>query len=98
VPKQVRREHTYFYSTSKTALNMAMKTLQADVRERGVIVGITHPGGADTDLLRAAYGGKSPATAKTADQVVAGMVTAIDSMTLENSDQVVGWDGKVLPW
>jgi NAD(P)-dependent dehydrogenase (short-subunit alcohol dehydrogenase family) len=96
--KQVKRDHTYYYSTSKTALNMAMKTLAAEVRERGVIVAIVHPGGADTDLLRAAYGGKSPATARTPDEVVAGMVKIIDERTLDNSDQIVGYDGKPLVW
>jgi NAD(P)-dependent dehydrogenase (short-subunit alcohol dehydrogenase family) len=98
VPRQVRRAHTYYYSTSKTALNMAMKTLAAEVRERGVIVGIVHPGGVDTDMLRAAYGGKSPASARTPDQAVAGMVRVIDGLTLDNSDQVMGYDGKPFPW
>ena len=96
--KQVRREHTYYYATSKTALNMAMKTLAAEVRERGVIVGIVHPGGADTDLLRSAYGGKSPATARTPDEVVAGMIKIIGERTLDNSDQIIGYDGKTLAW
>lgn len=96
--KQVRRDHTYYYSTSKTALNMAMKTLAADVRERGVIVGIVHPGGADTDLLRSAYGGKSPASARTPDEVALGMANIIAGLTLDNSDRVMGYDGKPLAW
>lgn len=96
--KQSRRDHTYFYNTSKTALNMAMKTLAAELREKGMIVGIVHPGGADTDLLRSAYGGKSPASAKTPAEVAAGMARMIDDLTLENEDRVMGWDGKVLPW
>jgi NAD(P)-dependent dehydrogenase (short-subunit alcohol dehydrogenase family) len=96
--RNARRDHTYFYSTSKTALNMAMKTLAAEVRERGIIVGIIHPGGADTDLLRSAYGGKSPATAQTPDQAAAGLVKIIDGLTMETSDQVIGFDGKILVW
>ena len=96
--KPARRDNTFFYPISKTALNMAMKTLAAEVRDRGVIVGIVHPGGADTDMLRAAYGGKSPATAKTPDQVAAGMVKMIDQLTMENYDQIMGYDGKPLAW
>lgn len=96
--KQTRRDHTYYYSTSKTALNMAMKTLAAELRERGLIVGIVHPGGVDTDLLRAAYGGKSPAGAQTPDQAAAGLIKVIDGLTLENMDRVIGYDGKILAW
>lgn len=96
--KQSRRDHTYFYNTSKTALNMAMKTLAAELREQGVIVGIVHPGGADTDMLRSAYGGKSPASAKTPGEVATGMARMIDQLTQDNEDRVIGWDGKVLAW
>jgi NAD(P)-dependent dehydrogenase (short-subunit alcohol dehydrogenase family) len=93
-----RRAHTYFYRPSKAALNMAMKILAAEVRGRGVVVGIIHPGGVDTEMLRSAYGGKPVASAQTPDQSVSGMVKVIDGLTQANSDQVIGHDGKPIPW
>jgi len=96
--KETRRAHTYFYRPAKVALNMSMKILAAEVRDRGVIVGIVHPGGVDTEMLRSAFGGKPVAGAQTPDQSVAGMVKVIDGITMANSDQVIGFDGKTIPW
>ncbi|MSO71999.1 MAG: SDR family oxidoreductase [Rhodospirillaceae bacterium] len=96
--KETRRAHTYFYRPSKSALNMAMKILAAEVRERGVIVGIIHPGGVDTEMLRSVYGGKPTPGAQTADQSAAGIVKVIEGLTQANSDQVTGFDGKPIPW
>ena len=96
--KETRRAHTYFYRPSKSALNMAMKILAAEVRERGVIVGIIHPGGVDTDMLRSVFGGKPQPNANTPDQSAAGIIKVIDGLTLDNSDQVMGFDGKAIPW
>jgi len=42
----------YFYRVSKVGLNMAMRTLQAEVRGKGIKVGILAPGVVDTRLLR----------------------------------------------
>ena len=96
--KETRRAHTYFYRPAKSALNMAMKILAAEVKERGVIVGIVHPGGVDTEMLRSAFGGKPVTSAQTPDQAVAGITKVIEGITLANEDQVIGYDGKVIPW
>ena len=96
--KETRRAHTYFYRPSKSALNMAMKIFAAEVRERGVIVGIIHPGGVDTEMLRSVYGGKPQPNALTPDQSAAGIIKVIDGLTQANSDQVTGFDGKPIPW
>lgn len=95
---ETRRAHTYFYRPAKAALNMSMKILAAEVRDRGVTVGIVHPGGVDTEMLRSAYGGKPVASAQTPDQSVAGMVKVIEGLTQANSDQIIGFDGKPIPW
>ncbi|MFM8845699.1 MAG: SDR family oxidoreductase, partial [Gammaproteobacteria bacterium] len=42
----------YFYRISKAGVNMAMRTLQAEVRAKGVKIGILAPGMVDTRLLR----------------------------------------------
>ncbi|NKB44481.1 MAG: SDR family NAD(P)-dependent oxidoreductase [Alphaproteobacteria bacterium] len=40
----------YFYRASKTALNMLMRNLAKDTENRGIIVGMIHPGVVDTDM------------------------------------------------
>ena len=42
----------YFYRISKAGLNMAMRALQAELRPKGVKVGILAPGVVETRLLR----------------------------------------------
>lgn len=96
--KETRRAHTYFYRPSKSALNMAMKILAAEVRERGVVVGIVHPGGVDTEMLRSVYDGKPQPQAQRPDEAALKIVGVIDTLTKDNVDQVWGYDGKVLPW
>ena len=44
---------SYFYSSSKAALNMGLRLLQNDVRSRGILVGIVSPGPVDTDMQKA---------------------------------------------
>lgn len=41
---------SYAYRTSKTALNMVMKNLSIDLRDRGVLVMAMHPGWVMTDM------------------------------------------------
>ena len=96
--KETRRAHTYFYRPSKSALNMAMKILSAEVRERGVTVGIVHPGGVDTEMLRSVFDGKPQTQAQKPDDAALKIVAVIDTLTMENVDQVWGYDGKVIPW
>jgi len=96
--KETRRAHTYFYRPSKSALNMAMKILAAEVRERGVTVGIVHPGGVDTEMLRSVFDGKPQTQAQKPDDAALKIVSVIDTLTMENVDQVWGYDGKVIPW
>ncbi len=93
-----RRANTYFYRPSKAALNMSMKILAAELRDRGVTVGIVHPGGVDTEMLRSVYDGKPVATAMKPEESVAGMVKVIAGLTQANSDQVMGYNGKPIPW
>ena len=40
----------YFYRASKTAVNMMMVNMAVETRERGLIVGMIHPGVVDTDM------------------------------------------------
>jgi NAD(P)-dependent dehydrogenase (short-subunit alcohol dehydrogenase family) len=89
----------YFYSMSKTALNMGMHQLQMDVRDRGVIVGLISPGPVDTDMNRnyrhgapAGPGLLSPATSARA------IIEFIDRLTPEMGGRFYEYTGGENPW
>ena len=89
----------YFYRASKTALNMVMRVLADDLRSRGVIVALVSPAPTETDMLRALIGPEGAARQAKAPDVIAGLIKAIDGLTLANSgEQPVYFDGTVLPW
>jgi len=87
----------HFYRASKVALNMALKGLASDLRDRGVIVGIIAPGAADTDMRRALVGDRADLDQDPADSV-AGMMKVIANLTQANSAQPYNYDGQVMPW
>jgi NAD(P)-dependent dehydrogenase (short-subunit alcohol dehydrogenase family) len=84
----------YFYRLSKAAVNMAMRTLQAEVRERGVKVGILAPGMVDTRLLRSS-GYEGPGVIQ-APQSVAAVMQHIEALTQDA--EMTLYTGDKLPW
>ena len=90
-----RRGGFYAYRASKAALNIVFRSLAADWRDQGIIVGIIAPGMVETDLLRASgFQGRGI----TPTESVAGMIKVIEGMTLENNSAAINYDGKVIPW
>jgi len=81
----------YHYGTSKTALNMVMRSLAADLRDRGITVMSLHPGWTQTDM-----GG--PEAALTIDQSVNGMVELLKKLTPADSGRFIAWNGEDVPW
>lgn len=81
----------YHYGTSKTALNMVMRSLAADLRDRGITVISLHPGWTQTDM-----GG--PEAALTIDQSVNGMVELLKKLTPADSGRFIAWNGEDVPW
>jgi len=60
----------YFYRASKAAINIAMRAMQADVKERGITVAVVAPGLVNTDLLTASgYRGPSIEPAEAAERL-----------------------------
>jgi NAD(P)-dependent dehydrogenase (short-subunit alcohol dehydrogenase family) len=88
----------YFYRASKIALNMVMRVLADDLRERGVIVALVAPYPTDTDMLRTLIGTEAASHQARSEDSVAGMIRVIDGLTLENSASPLLADGKSLPW
>jgi NAD(P)-dependent dehydrogenase (short-subunit alcohol dehydrogenase family) len=88
----------YFYRASKIALNMVMRVLADDLRERGVIVALVAPYPTDTEMLRTLIGPEAAARQALPKDSVAGMIRVIAGLTLENSATPLLADGKTLPW
>ena len=81
----------YGYRMSKAALNMAGVSLAHDLKNRGIAVGIFHPGYVRTDMTRQS-GDIDPDTA--AEQLLA----RIDELSLERSGRFLHARGEPLPW
>lgn len=83
----------YFYRISKAGLNMAMRTLQAELRSKGVKVGILAPGVVETRLLRqSGFGGQG----MTPEESVRTTMRNIDQLD-DSADMRIN-TGEKLPW
>jgi len=85
----------YYYRISKAALDMAMRALNAEFRQRGITVGLISPGMVDTDLLaESGYSGKS----LTPEESAAALYDLIDRYTPEMTQAIYNYDGQQVPW
>ena len=82
---------SYSYRSSKTAVNMVMKSLSIDLKPYGISVITLHPGWVQTDM-----GG--PNGLINAQTSVAGLRKQIESLNLSNTGQFVAYDGKAIGW
>lgn len=81
----------YIYRSSKTALNMVVKSLAIDLTKYGVAVALLHPGWVKTDM-----GG--PHGLIDVQTSVNGLRQVIADLSLEDSGKWVAYDGKPIPW
>lgn len=96
---QPGRRGPSFYRASKAALNMVMKVLADDVRDRGVIVALVSPPPTETDMLKQLIGPENAARQAKVPDAIGGLIKVIDGLTLENSGgPPVYFDGTLLPW
>ncbi len=87
----------YFYRISKAGVNMAMLLLQAEVRDRGIKVGIFSPGLVNTRMLRqTGYRGRRRPIEPEAS--VAALIERIEDLTAENAATHIAYDGRTIPW
>jgi NAD(P)-dependent dehydrogenase (short-subunit alcohol dehydrogenase family) len=80
----------YGYRMSKSALNIAGKSLAIDLKPLGIAVGIFHPGMVATDMT--GRHGIPP------EDSARNLIARIDQLTLDNSGQFLHADGSALPW
>lgn len=81
----------YIYRSSKTALNMVVKSLAIDLQPEGFVAALLHPGWVQTDM-----GG--PNALIDTNTSVSGMIQVIDGLTSKRSGGFYNYDGKVIPW
>ncbi len=81
----------YIYRSSKTALNMVMKSLSIDLKPYGIAVATLHPGWVRTDM-----GG--PNGLIDPPESIAGMRKVIASLTPATSGRFIAFDGKEIAW
>jgi len=77
----------YLYRSSKTALNMVMKSLSIDLKPYDLALITLHPRWVRTDM-----GG--PNGLIDADKSVTGMKRQIDKLSMKTSGQFIAYDGK----
>lgn len=81
----------YAYVAAKAGLNRLMRSVAIDLKDRGIIVGLIHPGYVQTDM-----GG--PAADITPQESATGVRTVAERWTLDKSGDFYRWNGEVHPW
>lgn len=81
---------SYYYRSSKAALNASMQGLSLELKPRRIGVIILHPGGVKTRM--------GPTHGISTQENVKGMRRIIDRFTLADSGRFIRYDGVELPW
>lgn len=81
----------YAYAAAKAALNRMMRSIAADVKDRGIVIGLVHPGWVQTDM-----GGDGADI--TPQESAAGIKQVAADWTLETSGDFLKWNGEPHAW
>jgi NAD(P)-dependent dehydrogenase (short-subunit alcohol dehydrogenase family) len=81
----------YYYSASKAALNMFMRSLAADGKRWGITTVLLDPGWVSTDM-----GG--PGAPIAPEKAVGGMLRLIDALTPRSNGRFLTWQGDEQDW
>jgi NAD(P)-dependent dehydrogenase (short-subunit alcohol dehydrogenase family) len=81
----------YAYVAAKAGANRMLRSAAIDLKDRGVIVGLVHPGYVQTDM-----GG--PEADITPQESAAGVRKLAAEWTLERSGDFYKWNGEPHPW
>lgn len=82
---------SYSYRSSKTAVNMVMKSLSIDLTPYDISVVTLHPGWVQTDM----GGSNALISVQTS---VAGLRKVIDGLSVATTGCFIAYDGKTIPW
>lgn len=81
----------YLYRSSKAALNAVTKSLAMDLKSRGIIAVVLHPGWVQTDM-----GG--PNALIDTNTSVGGMKNTLDHLDMSQTGSFFDYDGSIIPW
>jgi NAD(P)-dependent dehydrogenase (short-subunit alcohol dehydrogenase family) len=81
----------YLYRSSKTAVNMVVKSLAIDLKPRGITAVVLNPGWVKTEM-----GG--PNAMISVEQSVSGMCRVVSKLTIADSGKFFDYDGKEIAW
>lgn len=81
----------YAYAAAKAGLNRLTRSLAIDLKPRGVILGVVHPGWVQTEL-----GG--PHAQISPEESAAGLRKLAEEWTLEDSGEFRKWNGEPHAW
>ena len=82
---------SYYYRTSKAAVNMVTKSLAMDLKRHGITAVVFNPGWVQTDM-----GG--PNAMITVEQSVTGLRQVIARLTPADSGKFFDYDGQEIAW
>ncbi|MBV1691066.1 SDR family NAD(P)-dependent oxidoreductase [Novosphingobium sp. G106] len=81
----------YSYVAAKAGLNRMMRSVAIDLKGRGIVVGLIHPGYVQTDM-----GGAGADI--TPQESATGVRTLAEGWTLDKSGDFYRWNGEIHPW
>lgn len=85
---------TFFYRSSKAALNMEMKNLASVLKGKGIAVAMINPGPVDTDMMK----GAPKSMLRSKEQAVADMIRITDRLKVDTTGLYWNYSGEFLPW
>lgn len=86
-----------YYGISKTALNMAMRKVGAELADRGIVVALVAPGPTLTDMLETNRPSLVP-RANTSEESAAGMAAVIEGLDASYDGRPLSFDGSTVAW
>lgn len=90
----------YAYRASKAALNMVLKNLSIEASRRfkqAIIIGL-HPGTVDSGLSKPFQNNVASNKLFTPEYSAQQLLKIIENVTIEDSGQVIAWDGKKIEY
>ncbi len=95
----IRSPGLVFYNTSKTALNMVMKSNSRALKKKGITVALVSPGAVDTDMMKLALDRAGVSFKLLAPQASAeAVINVIDQYGLDMTGTFVSHTGTEIPW
>jgi len=82
---------SYGYRMSKSALNIAGKSMAIDFKPKGIAVALLHPGYVQTEMVN--FGGEI-----SAELSAERLVKRIDDLNMDNTGTFWHSNGEILPW